>query len=996
MTSFESAHRTISALSNEFKENQDKFLRLTYQEAEVRRDFIDKFFEALGWDVYHNTQKNPYEQEVKVEKGISVGKAQKRADYAFFISPEYRVPKFFAEAKKPRKNLKNADDYFQTIRYGWNANTPIAVLTDFEELHILDCRIKPNIKNILDNPNHKSYSFEDYTDDKKFSEIYYLFSREAVADNSLEKYAESFVKGKAKRGDKTAKKVSFKAIDEDFLEYIDEVREILAKAFKKNDVKLSSEELTEATQRTIDRIVFIRFLEDKLIEPEYYISEFGKKGNAWSDFISACRKLDAKYNGIVFKKHFIDEQNFAGPEQNLFKKICDEISYLNSPYDFNAIPVHILGSIYERFLGKVVNATDKRVKVEEKPEVRKAGGVYYTPKYIVDYIVDNTVGKILRNEEGEEKTDVDSRVRGNDKALNSGKTPGEISKLRFADIACGSGSFLIGVFETLLKYHTEYYQTHPEEAKKDGCKEKDGQWVLSIKQKQRILQNNIYGVDIDQQAVEVTQLSLALKMLEDESTATANDMQVLFHEKILPDLSRNIVCGNSLIGTDILEGKMFASDEERKLNPMDFETTFPEVFKNGGFDAIVGNPPYVLINKDNLDESSMEYLLKFNVAHYKVDLFHLFMQKAIDLLKLNGKFGYIVPNPWLTLQSSFKLRKYILYNTRVKILVIFNEKVFEQADVYTAIIILDKNQNDQNTDIKVLNIIGESNILSKPFQSYKYLSSKGWKNDVEYKFETRFMDEGGELVLKILNNFPKLEDVARVSLGCQAYNSSKHTKEEIEKRIYHSDIKLSEEYLPELAGNDVSRYYIERVKGKWIKYGPWLHDYRTLDWFEGPRILVREIPASPPYQIQAAYVEDTYCNYKTILNVNPKKETNVSMIYLCCLLNSKLLSFIYPYISNKTIAKSFPRISVGDLKKLPIRNLDFSIESEKKIHDKIVEYGLQLQNTMKQLRNVKTEKDKLYFKRKCEIIDIQLDTTIIGLYGLNKTEIKLINGNENF
>ncbi|HEY5123153.1 MAG TPA: DNA methyltransferase, partial [Ignavibacteria bacterium] len=577
MENFDSTFAIVTGLVKDFKENEKRYLSPEYQEAEVRRDFIDKFFEALGWDVYHSKQKNPYEQEVKVEKGISIGKAQKRADYAFYIAPEFREPKFFTEAKKPCRNLKNADDYFQAVRYGWNANTPIAVLTDFEEFHILDCRIKPNINTVLQNQNHKSYHYTDYADIEKFKEIYFLFSRDAVANNSLEKYSDSLPKPKGISKDSFKK--AYRAIDDDFLEYIDEVRETLAKAFKKNDTKLSSEELTEATQRTIDRLVFIRFLEDKLIEPEYYISGFGRKGDAWKDFISTCRMLDAKYNGIVFKKHFIDEQSFQGPEQNTFKKICDEMSYQNSPYDFNAIPIHILGSIYERFLGKVVNATAQRVKVEEKPEVRKAGGVYYTPKYIVDYIVDNTVGKILRNETesspnntslsfpsvpslsfpnapigNPEKTvgkttPVILREAKNlgtptpvilSEAKNPGKTPQEISKLRFADIACGSGSFLIGVFETLLKYHTEYYQAHPEQAKKDGCINKDGQWILSIKQKQKILVNNIYGVDIDQQATEVTQLSLALKMLEDESTATANEMQVLFHEKILPDLSKNI------------------------------------------------------------------------------------------------------------------------------------------------------------------------------------------------------------------------------------------------------------------------------------------------------------------------------------------------------------------------------------------------------------------------------------------------------------------------
>ena len=385
----------------------------------------------------------------------------------------------------------------------------------------------------------KQFHYSDFTDKEKFTEIYWLFSREAVADGSIEKYADALPKPRGKKAKRT--KTVLQSIDEAFLEELDEIRNELAKSFKKNNEHLSSEELTEATQRTIDRLVFIKFLEDKLIEPDHYVSNFGGRKSAWEDFLIDSRKLDAKYNGVVFKKSIIDTRNVIEPDDKTFSAICDELSHENTPYNFDAIPIHILGSIYERFLGKVVHATDKRATIEEKPEVRKAGGVYYTPQYIVNYIVENTVGKLIE-----------------------GKTPRQIAKMRFADIACGSGSFLITVFETLLDYHKQYYQQNPDQAKKDGCILYEGAYRLSLKQKQEILTNNIYGVDIDQQAVEVTQLSLYLKLLEDETTATANDTWVLFKEQLLPDLNKNIVCGNSLIGTDILDSKLFDYEEEKK------------------------------------------------------------------------------------------------------------------------------------------------------------------------------------------------------------------------------------------------------------------------------------------------------------------------------------------------------------------------------------------------------------------------------------------------
>jgi adenine-specific DNA-methyltransferase len=623
MNNFEKAFEEVQLLVQKFENGIEKYMSPNYSEAEARQHFIDNFFIALGWNVRSDGQHNPYEQEVKIELSQKQQNesSRKRADYAFYKAPNFKDVHFFVEAKKPAVLIQNNPiHYFQTIKYGWNATCPISVLTDFEELVIVDCRHKPDIRYAL-NGAHQKFRYTDYTNKEKFASIYYLLSKEAVHNNSIENYVSQLPKAKGKATQKTLFPGAYKEIDDDFLNYIDGIRENLAKAFKKNDETLDSEALTEATQRTVDRLVFIRFLEDKLIEPHNHISEYGIQGKSvWKDFIADCRALDAKYNGVVFKKHFIDDQDFVGAEDKAFADICADISNVNSPYHFNYIPIHILGSIYERFLGKVVIATDKRVRIEEKPEVRKAGGVYYTPKYIVDYIVENTIGKLIAN-----------------------KKPSEIAEMHFADIACGSGSFLIGVYDCLLKYHNDYYQTNTAQAKKDACEFRDGQYVLSLKQKQDILLNNIYGVDIDAQAVEVTQLSLFLKMLEDENVSTTQKQSSLFL-KVLPDLTGNIKCGNSLIGTDILDGQLFNFEEEKALNPFDYTTAFAKVMKKGGFDAIVGNPPYVMLQ--NLENRfTFNYTsLNFASAKYKIDAYQLFLENGIRLLNHNGKIGYITPN----------------------------------------------------------------------------------------------------------------------------------------------------------------------------------------------------------------------------------------------------------------------------------------------------------------------------------------------------------------
>ncbi|HEX9918281.1 MAG TPA: DNA methyltransferase, partial [Pyrinomonadaceae bacterium] len=510
---------------------------------------------------------------------------------------------------KPARNIDNADDYFQTIRYGWNAQCPVSILTDFEQFHVVDCRLKPDVRTARQRVLHK-FHYTDYADAKRFAEIYYLFSREAAHAGALEKFAASLPRPSGKAVNRRLFGEAFKTVDEDFLQQLDELREELARSFKNRNEELNGEELTEATQRTLDRLVFMRFLEDKLIEPEVMVERLGDGGSAWGDFVAQSARLNGIYNGIIFKPHFIDRADFVVDEK-VFGPVRERLSHTNTVYNFNYIPIHVLGSIYERFLGKVIVTTDKRARVEPKPEVRKAGGVYYTPEYIVRYIVAETVGKLI-----------------------AGKTPAEVADLRFADIACGSGSFLLGVFDELLRHHTAYFnrnKTTRAEGRRAGCVESaDGTLRLSLRQKKAILTANIYGVDLDAQAVEVAQLSLFLRLLEDETTASARGHQLEFRETMLPDLRNNIKHGNSLIGWDI-GGGLFGDEEERKLYPMDFEQAFPEVMQRGGFDAIVGNPPYIRIQ--TLQETtphSVDYFKRKYVAASKgnYDIYVVFIERA--------------------------------------------------------------------------------------------------------------------------------------------------------------------------------------------------------------------------------------------------------------------------------------------------------------------------------------------------------------------------------
>jgi adenine-specific DNA-methyltransferase len=331
---FDQAFERIKRLAATFKTNESRYLSTDYQEAEVRKDFIDKMFVALDWDVNHDVQTNPYEQEVKVERA-STG-SQRRADYAFYVGPNFRDVRFYVEAKKPYGDLATPDNYFQTIRYGYGSANPIAVLTDFQQFHILDCRYRPDIETATYRGIGK-FHYSEYANPEQFAKIYWLFSREAVAAGSIERYARDLPKPKGKAVQRGLFPGTYKAVDESLLEELDEYRSALASAFKRLHSRLDSETLTEITQRTIDRLVFLRFLEDKLIETPSLMDKFGSKGTPWEDFIAASRRLDVIYNGVVFKKHDVLDAPKFEMDEDVFGDICERLSHTNSAYNFDAI-----------------------------------------------------------------------------------------------------------------------------------------------------------------------------------------------------------------------------------------------------------------------------------------------------------------------------------------------------------------------------------------------------------------------------------------------------------------------------------------------------------------------------------------------------------------------------------------------------------------------------------------------------------------------------------
>ncbi|MBN1460587.1 MAG: Eco57I restriction-modification methylase domain-containing protein [Armatimonadetes bacterium] len=712
---------SVTALVAKFTANRDSYVSPQYNEAQLRKEFLDPMLEALGWDVGNKQGFAEAYKEVINEDAVKVGTATKAPDYSFRIGG---VRKFFVEAKKPSVDIhEDPSPAFQLRRYAWSAKMPLSVLTDFHEFAVYDCRVKPSID---DKAGLGRLLYLKYTEyEARWDEIAGVFSKDAVLKGSFDKYAES-----------TRGKKGTTEVDAAFLAEIESWRDELARTIALRNSRLSQRELNFAVQRTIDRIIFLRICEDRGIEEPGRLQAHLNGDHVYKRLCVLFREADERYNSGLF--HFRTEKDRDEAPDSLtlsldiddkpLKDIIRGLYYPESPYEFSVLPADILGQVYEQFLGKVIRLTaGHRAVVEDKPEVKKAGGVFYTPTYIVNYIVKNTVGRLLpplnvgpvlpgmasgTESVGEASATYDGKpvertgpvVMRDEPSKGRGPTAKDAAKVRILDPACGSGTFLIGAYQYLLDWYRDWYVLDGAEKWMKGrsptlSQTRAGEYRLTTPERKRILLNNIYGVDIDSQAVEVTKLSLLLKVLEGESQDTLNLQLKLFRERALPDLGKNVKCGNSLVGNDFYEGVQEAmplfgdGDETRlRLNAFDWEGAdgFRDVVRAGGFDVVIGNPPYVRVQE--LEHHVTDYLKRtYETAWKRIDISVLFIELANRLLNRHGINGYITSNQFLTAEYGRKARRFLLSRSSVCRIVDFGDlPVFKGALTYVSVFFLSK------------------------------------------------------------------------------------------------------------------------------------------------------------------------------------------------------------------------------------------------------------------------------------------------------------------
>jgi len=948
------APKEIIRLVENFDRHRDEYHAKSYNEEQARADFINPFFAAMKWDV--DNKEHPKSERYR---DVVLNKSQKEdsgdrgfPDYTFRMGG---TPVFYVEAKPPSVDIKNDQKAaYQLRRYAWSAKFSLSILTNFEDFAVYDGSVRPHKDDNAIRARIALWSYTQYP--QKWEEIANIFSQEAIEGGLFDKFAGS-----------KARKRGTSEVDTEFLADISKWRDDLAHniANRNRNRKLSRDDVNAAVQRTIDRIIFLRMCEDRGIETYGQLRNLLNEQYIYSGLRGLYERADKRYNSGLF--HFEHEKGRGEPDtltpslnidNEILKKIIASLYYPDCPYEFSVLPAEILGNVYEQFLGKVIRLYPSGlVKVEDKPEVTKAGGVYYTPKYIVDYIVNNTVERLCK-----------------------GKTPKQIDRLRILDPACGSGSFLLGAYTYLLDYHRDWYAKRwPKQFKKEMYRDKLGQLHLATAEKKRILLNNIYGVDIDPQAVEVTKLSLLLKILEGENASTLEQQRLPLDERALPDLDNNMKCGNSLIGTDFYKDggqrSLFKDMEvKRDINAFDWEREFSDVCKekNGGFDAIIGNPPYGALFTD------LEKKYLFDTYHAikgQPESYEYFLYRAISLSTKRGFVSFILPTNFIESQRAEQLRRTILNGGYIHSISNFRYNVWNVNAAETLVIVFQNGVQGHKTRVTHPTSPTE---FTEDADAVEF-DQDDWLHTEANRFLIR---ANSALIRKIEAKTIRLDKICDLTQGIIVYK----TREEGIRNAYISDKAKGSAWKKLLDTNStVQRYSLSWGK-QYLKYGEWLWCPRDPKYFEQPKIvLVRLRNKALARKLIGTYDEKKFYNRDNFNDII-LKDTRYSLKYILGLFNSCLLNYWYKtYFDNVNI-------NPAQVKLIPIKPIDFSNKADKGRHDKMVNLVDGMLALYKQIAKAKDVQTRKVIQRQIDSTDKDIDELVYELYGLTEKEIAVVEG----
>jgi len=911
--------------------------------------------------------------------------------------------------------------------------------------------------------SYKSYYKFDFEDirgktgklnEEKLKEFVAMFSRRFVEGGQIEAlHNES--------------KLEERNFTKEFYKLFHETRLMMIEEFKDNE--LSPDERIHYSQLYLNRLMFIFFAEGKgFVEKKFFwnrIKPFLQNEllcnnrsrisdeirGLFSDLDNSIPKSIGGFNGGLFKEKIPEKASFKDLRNDDFfknakktyhlekkpdyleaeKECLDRITELSplirniilmSSYDFEKeVKVDILGHIFEHSI------TDLELLKEGQESKRKKEGIFYTPDYITEYICRNTIFPYL-SKCGAKTT----KELVNEYSLDINELEKRFNNIKILDPACGSGAFLIKALDILLEISKEITEFKRDRAeffasgrtgslgKGKVLTNKTGQLSLAedksqwnyVERARAIIENNIFGVDLNEESIEITKLSLFLKL--------ANE------KKKLPDLSSNIKRGNSLIDDKSVDLK----------SAFKWHDEFPDIFKNGGFDIVIGNPPYIF-SREKINPNEKEYYISnYHSSLYQINTYLLFMERAIQLLRPSGNYGLIVPNAWLMVSSAKNLRKFLLKTSKIEEIINLEGYSFEGVNVETIILLAKKEYSEEN-QIKIYLNNG------KIFQYSHSKEQNNFSKNEDFRFNIFSEEKEGLLAAKLISSTKPLENFALIKAGLQAYEvgkgNPKQTKEMVENRPYDYNYKYDETAFKYLDGKNVGRYVILWT-GAWLRYGEHLAAPRTFDIFKGNKLIIREITGSLHRAIIATVSDETYLFNRSNIAVIEKEGSNISLKYILVLLNSTLMSYYFLKNTPKAVRQMFPKLILEDLRKFPIpeaapseqtpfiekadimlklnkefyekKNLflklikiNFEAEGSKKLDSF---YELSSEQLIKEIERLckktlkydkqkeliiefeKTKTELLDLKSQIESTDKEIDQMVYKLYGLTGQEISLI------
>ncbi len=958
--------KLVEAYQKHFKQ----YSRPDYNETEVRNDFVNPFFEILGWDVQNKKNLPQHLREVKHEASVFVeenGKqVKKKPDYEFHVGS---TPYFFLETKKPNVDIMASKEAaFQTRRYGWNGNLEISVLSNFTDLVIYDTSVRPNENDKPSVAQVAHFHFTEYVD--KFDEISRLLSYETVVSGAFEKTFENI--------SSSLKKEPF---DKYFLSQIKEWRLVLSEDIVKNNSTINQETLNIFVQKLINRIVFLRICEDRELEKYESLKNIGTYAELKKVFTAA----DKKYDSGLFE--LIDGEQFEISD-SILVDIFKELYYPNSCYEFSIVDPFIIGQIYELFLEEEIVIKDGIVVAERKPEIVDSQGVVNTPKNIADIIVKTTLTPLFSDEKF---TEWDS--------------------YRIADICCGSGNFLLSAYEFIINRYIEYYMKNClDMAIQKGLLISDvgNNFKLSYEKKREILQNNIWGVDIDILAVEVAKFSLLIKLIEDSSLYEMESFVKNNNCRILPSLDNNIKNGNSLVDEKYIEFNANILNNPEMVEKIKI-FNWENEFEGEKFDAIVGNPPYIRVqNMVHFSENEYEYY-KSEVSKYEtaksdlLDKYFLFMEKGLQLLKPKGKMGYIIP-----------------FGT---------EQVFRGRSTYTCLLFVEKNERKtfEIGFVKDINKFYATESAEMKEYPIEYLSAAPWtflSNEIvrtlekkkgkcqsldsladifvglqtsadpiyiiepksEEKGIIKFIDCNGrkqEIEAAItkpciydmqLEKYAKIEENRRIIFPYYQKGKKQvlYSIDEM-KQLFPKTLKYFESFKEELCKRSINNM----SENNWYQFGR----SQSLKRFVKGEHLVWSVLAT-----QGNYVYDTRTICFTgggngpFYGLEKKEDTRESLFYIQAVLNYWMIEMVVKSKASKFRGDYYSH-GKQFVAQLPIYRINFDDSNEVKIHDAIVDTVKKLMELKNKRDQQQTKPQKETYKRLIQIEDKKLDGLISKLYG---------------